>query len=201
MQETDDYYFPPLTGCYLRLVRHFVFFVSLIFTPLWYYFVSHPEALPPAFSFLVPESEAAVPLFFQLLLVEIAVDGLRLASMNTPNMLAGSLGIIGGLILSDFAVEAGWLSNEVILYMAFVAIAGFTQQNHELGYAFKFLRVIMLILTAIFGLYGFGAGLVLLFLLLISNETLDGTHGYLYPLVPFNGRAFLRLFFRLKKEK
>lgn len=201
MQETDDYYFPPLTGCYLRLVRHFVFFVSLIFTPLWYYFVSYPEALPPAFSFLVPESEAAVPLFFQLLLVEIAVDGLRLASMNTPNMLAGSLGIIGGLILSDFAVEAGWLSNEVILYMAFVAIAGFTQQNHELGYAFKFLRVIMLILTAIFGLYGFGAGLVLLFLLLISNETLDGKHGYLYPLVPFNGRAFLRLFFRLKKEK
>ena len=201
MQETDDYYFPPLTGCYLRLVRHFVFFVSLIFTPLWYYFVSHPEALPPSLSFLVPESEAAVPLFFQLLLVEIAVDGLRLASMNTPNMLAGSLGIIGGLILSDFAVEAGWLSNEVILYMAFVAIAGFTQQNHELGYAFKFLRVIMLILTAIFGLYGFGAGLVLLFVLLISNETLDGTHGYLYPLFPFNGRAFLRLFFRLTKEK
>ncbi len=200
MQETDDYYFPPLTGCYLRLVRHFVFFISLIFTPLWYYFVSHPEALPAAFSFLVPESEAAVPLFFQLLLVEIAVDGLRLASMNTPNMLAGSLGIIGGLILSDFAVQAGWLSNEVILYMAFVAIAGFTQQNHELGYAFKFLRIIMLVLTAIFGLYGFAAGLVLLFILLISNETLDGTHGYLYPLVPFNGRAFLRLFFRLTKE-
>ncbi len=201
MQETDDYYFPPLTGCYLRLVRHFVFFVSLIFTPLWYYFVSHPEALPPAFSFLVPESEAAVPLFFQLILVEIAVDGLRLASMNTPNMLSGSLGIIGGLLLSDFAVEAGWLSSEVILYMAFVAIAGFTQQNHELGYAFKFLRVIMLVLTAVFGLYGFAAGLILLFVLLISNETLDGTHGYLYPLFPFNGRAFLRLFFRLKKEK
>lgn len=200
MQETDDYYFPPLTGCYLRLVRHFVFFVSLIFTPLWYYFVTHPALLPPAFSFLVPESEAAVPLFFQLLLVEIAVDGLRLASMNTPNMLAGSLGIIGGLILSDFAVQAGWLSNEVILYMAFVAIAGFTQQNHELGYAVKFMRVIVLILTAIFGLWGFGGGLALLFVLLISNETLDGTHGYLYPLVPFNGRAFLRLFFRLKKE-
>ena len=137
----------------------------------------------------------------QLLLAEIAIDGLRLASMNTPDMLSGSLSIIGGLILSDFAVEVGWLSPEAILYMAFVAIASFTQQNHELGYAFKFLRIVILLLTALLGVWGFIAGLLLLPILLLTNKTLDGRYGYLYPLIPWNGKALARLFLRLKKEK
>ena len=201
MQETDDYYFPPLTGCYLRLVRHFVFALSLIITPLWYLFVMHPDWLPPSLLFVLPKEASGVPILLQLYLAEIAIDGLKLASMNTPNILAGSLSVIGGLILSDFAVEVGWLSPEVILYMAFCAIATFTQQNHELGYAFKFLRVLLLTLTAIFGVWGFAAGLLLVPVLLVTNRTLNGGYSYLYPLIPFNGRAFFRLFFRANKEK
>ncbi len=201
MQETDDYCFPPLTGCYLRLVRHFVFWLSLLITPVWYFFVTHPTWLPPALAFLVPDDAGAVPILVQLLLAEVAIDGLKLASMNTPDILSGSLGIIGGLLLSDFAVEVGWLSSEVILYMAFVAIASFAQQNHELGYAFKFLRVALLLLTAAFGIYGLVGGLVLIPVLLVSNKTLNGDHSYLYPLIPFNGRALARLFFRMHKEK
>ena len=201
MQETDDYYFPPLTGCYLRLVRHAVFFLSLVLTPLWYLFIMNPDALPPALLFLLPSEPAGIPILLQLYLVEIAIDGLKLASMNTPNMLAGSLSIIGGLILSDFAVNVGWLTPEVILYMAFAAIAAFTQQNHELGYAIKFLRVLILTATAIFGVWGFLGGLLLVPLLLATQKTLDGEFGYLYPLIPWNGPALARLFFRLKKQK
>lgn len=200
LQETDDYSFPPITGCYLRLVRHFVFWLSLIVTPLWYLLITHAEWLPPSLFFILPAKEYALPILLQLLLAEVAIDGLKLASMNTPDMLAGSLSVIGGLILSDFAVEVGWLSPEVILYMAFVAIANFTQQNHELGYAFKFLRVIWLLLTAILGLWGFIAGALLVPLFLLSNRTLSGARGYLYPLIPWNGKAFSRLFFRRKKE-
>lgn len=201
MQETDDYYFPPLTGCYLRLVRHAVFWLSLVITPLWYLFIMNPDWLPPSLVFLLPKEPSAVPILLQLYLAEMAIDGLKLASMNTPNMLTGSLSVIGGLILSDFAVEVGWLSPEVILYMAFTAIAGFTQQNQELGYAFKFLRVLILTLTAVFGLWGFVGGLLLLPILLLTNETINGEHSYLYPLIPWNGKAMARLFFRLKKEK
>lgn len=200
MQETDDYYFPPLTGCYLRLVRHFVLWLSMVVTPLWYLLISNAVPLPDALAFLLPEKEYAVPILLQLFLAEIAVDGLKLASMNTPDILSGSLSVIGGLILSDFAVQVGWLSPEVILYTAFSAIAGFSQQNAELGYAFKFMRIALLALTALFGLPGFLAGLAALPLLLLTQTTVDGTHSYLYPLLPFNGRALARLFFRLKKR-
>ena len=135
----------------------------------------------------------------QLLLVEFLIDGLRLASMNTPDMLSNSLSVVSGLILGDFAVTAGWLIPEVILYMAFVAIANFSQRNYELGYAFKFLRVILLILTGAFRLPGFIGGVVLLLVLIATNKTANGRRSYLYPLIPFNARALKTLLFRVKK--
>ena len=140
------------------------------------------------------------PPLLQLYLAEIAVDGLKLASMNTPDMLTNSLSVIGGLILGEFAVGIGWLSADVIFYIALVAIAGFSQQNHELGYAFKFLRMLWLGATALFGIWGYLAFLPVFPILLVTNKTLSGGRSYLYPLIPFNGRALLRLFFRLPKR-
>jgi stage V sporulation protein AF len=115
-------------------------------------------------------------------------------------MLSGSLSVIGGLILGESAVQIGWFSNEVIFYMALVAIASFTQHNYELGYAFKFLRMLLLALTGLFRIWGFFAGVVLIFVLLCTNKTVNGGRSYLYPLIPFNGKAFARLFLRLKKR-
>ena len=114
-------------------------------------------------------------------------------------MLSNSLSIVGALILGDFAVEVGWLSADVILYMAFVAIANFAQQNHELGYAFKFMRVMILALTYLFGIWGFAVGIVIFCILVATNKTVSGRH-YLYPLIPFDKKAFKRLLFRMKKE-
>lgn len=201
MQETDDYYFPPLTGSYQRIVRLLATTMALVLTPLWYLFLQNPQWLPPAFGFVVPENLGALPIFWQLLLAELAIDGLKLASMNTPSMLSSSLSIIGGLILGDFAVTVGWLAPDVILYMAMVSIAGFSVKSQELGYAMKFMRMILLIFTALFGLWGFVGGLLLIPVFLVLNTTLNGAHSYFYPLVPFDGKAFLRLLFRLKKDE
>ncbi len=200
MQETDDYYFPPLTGTYLRLVRQAVLLLALLFTPLWYLAVKNAALLPEWLLFIVPKEMGGLPLLLQLFLAELAVDGLKLASMNTPDRLASSMSVVGGLILGDFAVRAGWLSGEVILYMALVAVAGFAQQNYELGYALKFMRMLLLLLAGLFDIWGFLFGLLLVFLLIVSNKTLSAGRGYLYPLVPFDRRALCRLFFRLPKD-
>ncbi len=200
MQETNDFYFPPLTGSYLRLVRHLVFWSTLFLIPIWYLFIKNPAIVPDWLLFVLPTSQAKIPIIAQILLVEFILDGLKLASMNTPSMLSNSLSIVGGLILGDFAVGIGWLIPEVILYMAYVSIATFTQTSYELGYAFKFLRIIILILTAIFNFYGFAAGILLAIILIATNKTVNGKRSYLYPLIPFNGRALLRLYFRFKKS-
>ena len=201
MQETNDFYFPPLTGTYIRLVRHAVFWLTLFLTPTWYLLVTHPEFVPGWLSFVLPTEVGRIPIVAQLLLVEFMIDGLRMASLNTPSMLSNSLSVVGGLILGDFAVDIGWLIPEVILYMAFVAIANFTQRSYELGYAFKFMRMGLLVLTALAGVWGYGVGLVLIVVLLATNVTVTGMRHYLYPLIPFDGKALKSLFFRVRKDK
>ena len=200
MQETNDYYLPPLTGTYIKLVRYAVFGLTLLLTPLWYLITQNPELTPEWLIFVLPENEAKIPIIAQLFLVEFIIDALRLASMNTPDMLANSLSVVGGLILGDFAVSIGWLMPEVILYMAFVAIANFTQRSYELGYAFKFMRMLLLLLTALFAVWGFLGGLLLIAILLATNKTANGKRHYLYPLIPFNGKALASLVFRVKKK-
>ena len=200
MQETNDFYFPPLTGTYIRWVRYTVFFLTWILTPLWYLMTQNPEGVPEWLRFALPDETGKLPIFIQLLLVEFIIDALRLASLNTPDMLNNSLSVVGGLILGDFAVEIGWLIPEVILYMAFVAIANFTQRSYELGYAIKFLRIGMLTLIAFFGVGGFWIGVVGSLVLVVTNTTLNGRRNYLDPLIPFRPRALLSLFVRLKKK-
>ena len=200
LQQTDDYCFPPLTGSYMRLIRAGILIFSFVCTPLWYLYLEYADLLPDALRFLLPDEPSALPIILQLFLAEMAIDGLKIASMNTPGMLSNSLSIVGALILGDFAVEVGWLSADVILYMAFVAIANFAQQNYELGYAFKFMRMILLALTAIFKIWGFAAGILIAVIFIATNNTLASGKGYLYPLYPFNPRALLRLLVRARKS-
>ncbi len=200
LQQTDDYYFPPLTGTYLRMVRTAILLLSMFVTPLWYLVLENSHILPPALAFLVPDDPGALPIFLQLILVEIAIDGLKIASMNTPDMLSNSLSVIGALILGDFAVSVGWLCEDVILYMAFVALANFAQQNAELGYAIKYVRILTLVFVFGFGAWGLLVGALLFVFLVSTNCSVTGKFHYLYPLIPFNARAMKRLLFRVKKS-
>ena len=200
LQETDDFYFPPLTGGYLRLLRHFVFILSLFITPLWYILISNPHLVPDFLTFIIPSEPGDVPIIIQLFLIELTLDGLKLASLNTPSMLNNSFAIVGGLLLGDFAVKTGWLCTDVILYMAVVSIANFAQPSYELGYAFKFMRMMLLLLSALFDILGFIIGIVIILILISTNKTVNGERNYLYPLIPFNREAFMRLFFRKIKK-
>lgn len=197
VQESDDYYFPPFVGTYMRIIRQLVFLVTIFLAPVWYLLASKPELLPDGLAFLAVSDEGyAVPLFWQFIIVELTIDGLKLASLNTPSSLAGSLSVVSGLILGEYAVDTGWLVPQVILYMAFVTMANFTQPSYELAYSFKFARILMLTGTAVAGIWGFAATFAASLAFAALNKTVDGSRGYLYPLIPFNARAMKRLLFR-----
>lgn len=194
-KETDDYYFPPMTGTYVRIVRFVVSILTIIMTPIMLILLNNPEIIPRWLEFVHTDEEHILPFFAQFLILEFVIDGLRLASLNTPNTLSNSLGIIGGLILSEFAVEAGWFVSESIIYMAFVAIASFAQPSFEMGYAMKFCRLFLLVLSQLFDFWGFGVGALAILLLAGFSKTLSG-RSYLYPIIPFKYRDFMRLFVR-----
>ena len=195
MEEADDFYFPPVTGTYLRLSRFVIALLTLLLTPSWLLLLQNTQWIPPSFSFIQISGEIYVPVIAQLLILEFAIDGLKLAAINTPGMLTTPLSVIAGLVVGEFAVKSGWFNAETMLYMAFVAIANYTQASYELGYALKFMRILLLILTAVFGLAGYVAGVILSFLSMLCNRTVSGK-SYLYPWIPFDGKQLARRIFR-----
>lgn len=196
-EEANDYYFPRLTGAYLRMSRLLITFFALVLTPLFLLAVMNPDMVPEPFAFTAIKEPVNIPVFWQLIILEIAIDGMKLAAVNTPNMLSTPLSVITALIIGDFAASSGWFNAETMLYMAFVAIANFTHQSYELGYAIKFMRIFLLILTALFNYWGFGAGILLLIIFLCANKSVSGK-SYLYPLFPLNIKKLWKRF-TLKK--
>ena len=174
IEEANDYYFPTVTAVYLKVTRTIITIATVFFTPLYLLFMQNLEWLPDVFEFVAVRDTVNIPLIFQFLLLEISIDGLRLAAMNTPTMLSTPLSVIAGIVMGEFSVQSGWFNSEVMLYMAFVAVANYTQPNFELGYALKFMRLMLLILTALFDLYGFIAGCILIICFLAFNKTLSG---------------------------
>ncbi|WP_072525770.1 spore germination protein [Clostridium sp. Marseille-P3244] len=174
IEEANDYYFPTVTGVYLKATRILITAATVFFTPLYLLFMQNLDWLPDAFQFVAVRDTVNIPLIFQFLLLEVSIDGLRLAAMNTPTMLSTPLSVIAGIVMGEFSVQSGWFNSEVMLYMAFVAVANYTQPNFELGYALKFMRLMLLILTACFDIYGFVIGCILVLCFLIFNKTLSG---------------------------
>ena len=114
IQEADDYYFPPLTGSYLRLSRFLILILTYFITPTFLLMMQNPDWIPPAFQFIVVKEDINVPLIWQFLILELAIDGLRLAAVNTPNMLSTPLSVMAALILGEFSVKSGWFNAEVM---------------------------------------------------------------------------------------
>lgn len=200
MEEANDYYLPPITGTYLRMTRFLVTFITTFLTPTWVLLLKNPQWIPGWLQFIKVDDPVNISIFIQLLILEVAVDGLKLASLNTPSMLTTALSMVGAIIVGDFAVESGWFSAQALLYMALVTTANYTQPGFELGYALKFMRMILLLLVGFFSTAGYAAGVLFIFITLLCNKTISG-HCYLYPLIPFNLHDFKTKVLRLRIDR
>lgn len=203
MEEADDFYFPPVTGTYIKWSRYIMTIAALIMTPLWILFLNNPGWLPESLKFiLIEDGGSTIPVLLQLLILEFAIDGLRLAAVNTPTLLSTPLSVIAGIVVGEYAVSSGWFDAETMLYMAFVTVGSYTQTSYEIGYAIKFYRVILLLTTWFFGLWGFIGGLVFMIITICFNKTISGK-SYIYPIIPFNWNMLKRKIFRIRlgKEK
>ena len=200
LQDTDDYYFPILTGNYFRLLRILNMLAVIFLTPVYLMMAEGDIPVNNRLQFFFPDEKFAMPLFVQFLLLELAIDGLKLASLNTPSSLGTSLSVVGALILGQFAVDSGWFIPQTILCMAVLALAGFTQPSIELGYAIKFMRVLILIGAAILGIWGAVAAVVINVIILARTKNIVGDC-YLYPLIPFHWGTLRHLIFRTRKHE
>lgn len=111
IEEANDYYFPTITNVYLKVSRALITIATVFVTPLFLLFMQNLEWLPEVFAFVAIKDTVNIPLIFQLLILELAIDGLRLAAMNTPSMLSTPLSVIAGIVMGEFSVRSGWFNS------------------------------------------------------------------------------------------
>lgn len=197
VEEADDYNFAPVIGTYLRLSRFIFTLVTMLLTPVWLLLINNPSWIPQWLSFITVNDDISVPIVLQLLILEMSVDGLKMAAVNTPSLLSTPLSIVAGIVVGEYAVSSGWFNTESLLYMAVVTVGTYSQASFEMGYAMKFVRVLTLILTALFNTPGFIAGCLVGIVSIVFNQTISGK-SYIAPLVPFDADKLKRAVFRVR---
>lgn len=200
LSEANDYYFPPITGTYYRIIKCLLMLTAIFLTPTWLCLLNYPEIIPRWLSVITIKEPSYVPLFVQLIMMEFILEVTRIATLNAPNVLGSAIGIVGALLVGECAVSSGWMTSESVFFMSFLAVAIYALPSFELGYAFKFFRLFLIILTALFKVWGLIIGSALIFLLAIFTKTADDT-GYLYPLIPFDGKELMKIITRKKLKR
>ncbi|NMA92830.1 MAG: spore germination protein [Firmicutes bacterium] len=194
LQHAEEYRHNSLTGTYIRWVRAAGVLLSFFLIPVWLLLATEAKYLPPFLSFIGPKEKANLPLFLQFVIAHFGLDLIRMASVHTPTPFATALGLVGALLIGEIAVEVGFFTPEVLLYTGIIAIGVFSTPSWELSMANRVVLLAQIVLTGLFKLPGLliGAGLLLLGL----ATTKSFGFPYLWPLIPFEGKALFRIFYR-----
>lgn len=188
VQHAEEYRQEPVVGVYLRWVRFFGIFVSVVLLPLWLAIASNPGVVPEWLRIIGPSKPTKVSLFLQVLVADVGVDLVRMAAIHTPTPLATALGLIAAFMIGDVAIKVGMFTQEIVMYVAFAAVGAFATPSYELAQANRLSRLFLIILTGFFNFIGLFVGLAALFILLLRTKSFGIP--YLWPLIPFNAKAF-----------
>jgi spore germination protein KA len=184
-QTTEDYSSRFLMGSFVRLARILALVFSLIFPSLYVSLISfNPELLPTEFAVAVAGGRAGVPYpaVIEVLIIEVAMEILREATVRLPKQVGGALSIVGVLVIGQAAVEAGLSSPITVVVIALTTIGSFATPTYTAAFALRMLRFPIMILAGIFGLYGVMIGVIFIFNHMLSLKSFGVP--YMAPVSP-----------------
>lgn len=203
LQHAEEYRQKPIIGIALRLVRFSAVWASIFLLPLWLLLANNQNLLPEGLKYIGPNETGSVPLLAQFILAEIGIEMLRMAAIHTPSALATALGLVAAILIGEVAINVGLFSPEVVLYLAVAAVGSFATPSYEMSLANRLIRVILLIATGFFHVFGYVISVTLLILLLTTMKVY--TTPYLWPFLPFSARSFRDVILRspipLKRQR
>ncbi|GMG95251.1 spore germination protein [Tepidimicrobium xylanilyticum] len=173
-QSAEDHYSRWTITSLIRVLRIFAAFLSALAPALYIAITSfHPGLIPTRLTYYLGASRINVPFpaVVEAFLMEITLELLRESGTRIAGPIGSTIGIVGGLIIGQAAVEAGIVSPLMIIIVAITTIAAFALPNYEWASGFRFVRFIYMVLAAILGLYGVMLGVVVLFVHLAKLES------------------------------
>lgn len=199
-QSPEDYYKSPAVGNYLRIVRFICVILSLFLMPAFLLLGAYIPDLPSQFDMITTEHVGPVKLFIYVLFIEFGLDLFKYSSAHASSGFSNSLAIVGGLIISDVAIQLNWANLEAIFYGASTMLATLSLASIEFGEGIRIYRIFLVLATGFFGLAGFVIGTILILCSIITTPTF-AKKSYFWPLYPFNWEALKTLLFRYPTAK
>ena len=185
LEHVEEHRQTPIIGTFIRLIRCSAVLLSIYLVPLWLLISSHGN----------------LDIYFlgQVLLMELSIELLRIATIHTPTPLSNAMGMIAAVLLGQFAIDLGFFSEEILLFCAIGDVGGFATPNYELSLTNKYIKIFLIIFVGLLGWAGFIVFHIILIGYLISIKPLGVS--YLYPLIPFDGKALWNFIIRKPKTK
>ncbi|MDF2682407.1 MAG: spore germination protein [Brevibacillus sp.] len=197
-QNVDDYSTRWLVATFIRLLRFLAFLVATFLPAIYIALISfNYEVIPLDLILSVGESREKVPFppLVEAMLMELTLEMLREAGVRLPAPIGQTVGIVGGIVIGQAVVQAGVVSNIMVIVVAFTAISSFIIPNYDMASAVRLIRFLMMGAASMFGIVGIAIGLMTLIGHLISLESLGVPYGS--PLAPMRFKDWKDLFVRM----
>lgn len=192
---SDDYYQRWMLGSASRLLRFIALIITLSFTALYVSITSfHYEMIPENLLLTLTESRGRVPFppLYEALFMETTIELLREAGARLPTKIGQTIGIVGGIVIGQAAVQAGLTSNILIITVAASAIASFVTPAYVMSASIRFLRFGLIILAGVWGNYGLAVGIAAIVIHMSALTSLGSS--YLTPVAPFTFKDWKDVF-------
>jgi stage V sporulation protein AF len=184
LEHVEEHRQAPLIGTFIKIIRLIAVFLSVYLVPIFMLTTS----------FLKWDLEFII----QVIIVELSIELLRLATIHTPEAISNAMGMIAAILLGQFAIDLGLFSEEILLVSSISAVGGFATPNYELSLTNKYIKLMMIFSIALFNIYGFIIFNVCLFIYLIQLRPFGVP--YLYPLIPLNIEELKNFIIRKPKK-
>ncbi|MGN0154008.1 MAG: spore germination protein [Lachnospiraceae bacterium] len=184
LQAADDYYNRFAVGTFARCLRYLAAYITVLLPGLYVAITCYyPQVLPTDFLLAIvgARNDVTFPIVVEVLLMELLFELLREAGIRLPGQMGNTIGVVGGLIVGQAAVEASLVSTIVVIVVALTAIASFAIPNEEFSSTFRLLKFATIFLGAVWGLYGILLGILVVQIHLASLESFGIP--YMMPLV------------------
>ncbi|WP_285397904.1 spore germination protein [Lysinibacillus sp. fls2-241-R2A-57] len=200
-KSSEDNEYPIIVSSMERLLRRIAIYLSVLLPGFWLALTTHhQEQLPFILLATVVESRTGLPFptMLEILMMLFMFELFREANIHLPNVISGSISVVGGLIIGDAAIKAGVTSPSMIVVIATSSIAAFTLGNQSIVSAMSIFRIIIIIASAFLGLFGFFISMFFI-LLYMANLRVLGVP-YLSLGADFDWQDIKKSLFRLSLE-
>lgn len=165
VQASEDYYERYLISTFVRWLRLLFMFIAL-FLPALYVATTtfHQDMLPTSLIISIAAARESIPFpaVVEVFILEITFEALREAGIRLPKSLGQTVSIVGALVIGQSAVEAGIASAPMVIIVALTGIASFSIPLFNMAIAIRLLRFPLLMLAAVYGLFGIIIGTVII---------------------------------------